>query len=183
MSSGGGSSPAAGSQFGGTALGALLPLLMNGGGAGGGMPSGGTVTPIPNSAPGGMIGNPSILPQGATPRYTASPAAQAQINSLLAGTAGPGTSPGGGMGSLSPGAMAAFAYDPQSEGGGSGHLFDLLGPEGGNFTEGIFGANNRSALGDIWGAIMQGVPISAISDESWAKAGYGPGGAKLEGKK
>lgn len=92
----------------------------------------------------------------------------------------PNFSATGGAGvSGTPGVQAAMAYNPQSENGG-GALFDVLGgPIGGNMLEGMLGANNRSAIGDIWGALQNGVPPEAISAESWAKAGFGPGGTAL----
>lgn len=90
----------------------------------------------------------------------------------------PGT--GTGAGAMTPGMQAAMAYNSRSEqGGGGSALMDVaLGPLGGNFTEQLFGMNNRSAIGDIWGALQEGRPIS---DASWASAGFGPGGTALPG--
>lgn len=85
----------------------------------------------------------------------------------------------GSTGSMTPGMQAVAAYNPQSE-HSSGGLADLaMGwGGGGNMLESFLGANNRSAIGDIWGALQEGKPIS---DASWAEAGFGPGGAALPG--
>ncbi len=88
----------------------------------------------------------------------------------------PNWSATGGAGvSQTPGMQAALAYNPQSEGGGILPDTGLLGM---SLLPSIFGTDNRSPLGDIWGALQAGQPVS---DESWASAGYGPGGAALNG--
>ena len=76
-----------------------------------------------------------------------------------------------------PGMAAVAAYNPEGE-HSSGGLADLaMGwGGGGNWLEGALGANNRSQLGDIWGAVQAGLPVD---DASWAAIGFGPGGTAL----
>lgn len=82
---------------------------------------------------------------------------------------------------MTPGMQAAMSYGADSErGNGLAQPLDWIDFTGtaGNRVEEFFGMNNRSAIGDIWGALQEGNPIS---DESWAAAGYGPGGTALPG--
>ncbi len=187
---GGGGSPAQGGGFGGNMAGfgfGLLPgLLMSKMFSGQGQPAHGGGSPM-----GGMFGGPQmqmqphgqVQPQSnPNAQYHASPAAGAQIQSLLSGTAG---SPfaGAGMGgatALTPGMQLAQSMIPQTkEGGGQSGDMGLFGL---GIAPGLlgnaFGVNNRSPIGDIAGALALGRPIT---DAQWASAGYGPGGSPLGG--
>jgi hypothetical protein len=89
---------------------------------------------------------------------------QQQIAALTGGGAGTGAAAGGNYltAGETPGVIAAKAAGPHSQSG-----LNFLSPAG------LF-RSNASPLQDIAAALAAGQPIS---DASWAKAGYGPGGA------
>lgn len=82
-----------------------------------------------------------------------------------------GTGTGGATPLINAGGAAVGAYF-------GGPIGSIVGERAGNFLGDVFGANNASPLQDIAAALSRG---EAISDASWAKAGYGPGGTALNG--
>lgn len=132
-----------------------------------------TGSPLPaamKASPAGAIASGTTANQQAQPtmQTMGAPAPQASATSAL-----------------TPGMQAANAWKP---GGGTSQsvLGQAANPAGtffssapvSNFFSNVLGTNNRAPIGDIWGALQAGNPVS---DASWAQAGYGPGGAALNG--
>ena len=98
----------------------------------------------------------------------------------------PGGTGGGGL--ITPGMQAAMGVNPSSGGGSSGMgalggaALGAIGGPLGALAGGLLGNSlfkkNRPYIQDIAAAMQNGTPIT---DSQWAQAGYGPGGAALNG--
>jgi hypothetical protein len=114
------------------------------------------------------------------------PAGGAANNALaallgLSGSYSPAGSASGGSatGAMTPGMLAASQVGNTRNPDHSNTVASVLtGKRGGEFLGNVFGANNASAIQDIAAALSRG---EQVSDASWRKAGYGPGGSALGG--